>query len=75
MSLKAMINWCRANPRVRAEFMRLMGCDGETDPDFIQALNLLVQSRIRREAEVEPIDTGDVEPAPVVRDLLAGAKQ
>lgn len=47
ISLRNMINWCRANPRVRAEFMRLMGCDGETDPDFVQGISLLVNKLVR----------------------------
>jgi hypothetical protein len=66
ISLRNAINWCRANPRVRAEFMRLMGCDGETDPDFVQGISLLMNAMARQ----APADTQPDGVAPPAPDLF-----
>jgi hypothetical protein len=47
ISLRNAINWCRRNPRVRARFMQLMGCECETDPDFVQGISLLFNEFVR----------------------------
>jgi hypothetical protein len=47
ISLRNAINWARRNPRVRARFMYLMGCESETDPDFVQGISLLFNEFVR----------------------------
>ena len=72
LSLLAVVNWCRANPRVRAEFMRLMGCsDGETDPDFHQALHLLINKFTREQTSDEAVEVGE-KPECAALDLFGG---
>ena len=59
ISLRNMLNWCRVNPRVRAEFMALMGCDCETDPDFVQGISLLMNKFVReRTSEASVVSNG-----------------
>jgi hypothetical protein len=50
MSLTAFLNACRAIPELRALAMDLMGCDAETDPDFVRGVTLLMNSFARRRA-------------------------
>ena len=62
ISFLAVVNWCRRNPRARGEFMRLLGCGEESNPDFQQAFHLLMQAQVRTfacedspEVETEPM--------------------
>lgn len=48
MSLTGFLNACRAIPELRALAMELMGCDGETDPEFVRGLTLLLNAHARR---------------------------
>jgi hypothetical protein len=50
MSLTNFLNACRAIPELRALAMELMGCEGETDPEFVKGLSLLMNSFARRNA-------------------------
>lgn len=68
--LKA-INWCRRNPRVRAQIMRLMGCDAETDPDFVQGLSLLINAYVRNDGNE---DEASEESTSTDVDLFGGAQ-
>jgi hypothetical protein len=48
ISFKSIVNWCQRNPRVRADVIRFLGASGpETNPDFAQAMNLLLVSAMR----------------------------
>ena len=50
MAFYKVVNWSRRNPRTRARVMRLLGCEGETDPDFLEGLHLLIQAHVRRDS-------------------------
>ena len=51
MSLRAAVNMCRANPRARAQFARLLGFSGaHTDPDFMEGMEKLAQGYLRQQA-------------------------
>lgn len=50
MSLTAFLNACRSIPELRAVAMQLMGCEAESDPEFVRGLQHLINSHIRREA-------------------------
>lgn len=53
MSLLAAVNMSRTNPRARAMFARLFGFSGQhTDPDFMQAMELMAASYMRQQAEM-----------------------
>jgi hypothetical protein len=56
ISLRNAINWARRNPRVRARFMYLMGCESETDPDFVQGISLLFNEFVRQRTSEAPVD-------------------
>lgn len=49
ISLPHFINLCRDIPELRALALRLMGCEGHTDPEFIKGLHHLIASYTRRE--------------------------
>lgn len=51
MQFFKIVNACRRNPRFRAQIMALLGCEGETDPDFVQGISLLFNSLARRGGE------------------------
>lgn len=51
MSLAGFLNACRAFPELRALAMEMMGCEAETDPEFVKGLSLLVNSYVRRAQE------------------------
>jgi hypothetical protein len=53
MSLTNFLNACRAIPELRALAMELMGCEAETDPEFVKGLSLLMNSFARRNARDE----------------------
>lgn len=49
MSLRAAVNACRANPRARAMFARLIGIPGQcSDPDFMEGLEKVVDYFLRQ---------------------------
>lgn len=65
LSLRNMINWCRANPRVRAQFIRLLGeqCLYSTDPDFMEGFVKVMTSLTRNsmsDADAEDVRGGDI---------------
>jgi hypothetical protein len=49
MSLTNFINACRAIPELRAVAMQMMGCEAETDPEFIRGLHHLINAHVRRQ--------------------------
>jgi hypothetical protein len=76
MILRNFLNLCRANPRARAQLVRLAGYE-ETDPEFVEGLSLLMNSLSRsRAAEgVSPDEencAGDKND-PVTGDLFGGS--
>jgi hypothetical protein len=75
LSFLSVCNMARANPRVRGQVMKLLGCEGETDPDFVQGLSLLMNSLVRKDRMGAPRDDfgGDNEPA--AADLFGGTVQ
>ena len=50
MSLTSFINACRAIPELRAVAMQMMGCEAETDPEFMRGLHHLINAYVRRDA-------------------------
>lgn len=50
MSLTAFLNACRRIPELRALAMELMGCEAETDPEFVKGITLLMNSYVRKQA-------------------------
>lgn len=53
MSLEAAANMCRGSARARALFAPLFGFTGDcTDPDFMEAQELLAKSYLRRQVEL-----------------------
>lgn len=49
MSLTSFINACRAIPELRAVAMQMMGCEAETDPEFMRGLHHLINAYVRRD--------------------------
>jgi hypothetical protein len=58
MSLTGFINACRAIPELRALAMDMMGCEAETDPEFVRGIALLMNSYSRRQLGREAEMTG-----------------
>jgi hypothetical protein len=48
MSLTGFLNACRALPELRAAAMELMGCEAETDPEFVRGITLLMNNYVRK---------------------------
>ena len=48
MGLAGFLNACRAFPELRALAMDMMGCEAETDPEFVKGISLLMNSYVRR---------------------------
>jgi hypothetical protein len=51
MSLTGFINACRDIPELRALAMEMMGCEAETDPEFVKGITLLINAYVRRHTE------------------------
>ena len=48
MSLAGFLNACRSIPELRALAMEMMGCEAETDPEFVKGISLLMNSYARK---------------------------
>lgn len=48
MSLTNFLNACRAIPELRALALEMMGCEAETDPEFVKGLSMLIQAHSRK---------------------------
>lgn len=59
-SLHSFLNLCRQDPRTRALAMRLMGCQGETDPEFVEGITLLYNQLQRRQQSAALEDSPSV---------------
>ncbi|HVZ18050.1 MAG TPA: hypothetical protein VG897_13090 [Terriglobales bacterium] len=51
MSLAGFLNACRCIPELRALAMEMMGCEAETDPDFVKGITLLMNSYARKQMQ------------------------
>lgn len=63
MSLTNFINTCRAIPELRALAVEMLGCEAETDPEFVKGLSLLMNSFARKSARAGD-DGSDSSPCP-----------
>lgn len=59
MSLTNFLNACRAIPELRALAMELMGCQAETDPEFVKGLSMLMNAYARRSAASDEPSTNE----------------
>lgn len=53
MSLAGFLNACRSFPELRALAMEMMGCEAETDPEFVKGISLLMNSYVRKQAQFD----------------------
>lgn len=51
MSLAGFLNACRSIPELRALAMEMMGCEAETDPEFVKGISLLMNSYTRKQMQ------------------------
>lgn len=48
MSLTSFLNACRSIPELRALAMEMMGCEAETDPEFVAGITHLMNAYVRK---------------------------
>lgn len=70
-SLLSLAKISRVDPRARALAMRLLGCEDETDPDWVQGISLLRNFMARSPAADASTDEGNHSSA----DLFGGTLQ